>query len=283
MKRRLSLTLYVGSLCAAAVLAGCSVGGQVTPGSQSARSAGQARAAANPQAAGRTIYVANTHGDSVTAYAAGADGNVFPLRTIAGTAGNRIYVTNRPSTGDSISVYGAGGNGHVAPLRTIEGANTGLDFPYGILADASGRITVANIADSVEVFAPGANGNVAPVQTIAGANTLLDSPTGVARDAAGRIYVANSHYPNVAGRVTVYAAGANGDVARTQTIEGANTGLAGCRGIALANGRIYVANGQAQNTSLTVYLAGSHGDAAPLRTIAGANTGLNGPDMILVR
>jgi hypothetical protein len=343
MKRRFSSTLYVGSLCAAAVLAGCSVGGQVTPGSQPAPSAGLARVAANPQAAGRTIYVANTHGDSVTEYAAGADGNVFPLRTIAGAAtqlhsprgvavdgggrvyvssrsdnainvypagadgnvapiqiikgahtkldeptgiavaGNRIYVTNRPSTGDSISVYGAGGNGDVAPLRTIEGANTGLDFPYGILADPSGRITVANIADSVEVFAPGANGNVAPVQTIAGANTLLDSPTGVARDAAGRIYVTNSNYPSVAGRVTVYAAGANGNVAPTQTIEGANTGLAGCRGIALSNGHIYVANGQQQNTSLTVYLSGSHGDAAPLRTIAGANTGLNGPDMILVR
>ncbi len=342
MKRRLSSTLHVLSLCAAAGLAGCTMGGQVAPGLQPAQSAGMARAAADPQAAGRTIYVANTHGDTVTEYAAGANGNVFPLRTIGGAAtnlhsprgvavdrggrvyvtsrtngainvypagadgnvapiqiisgahtkldeptgiavaGSQIYVTNRPSTGDSITVYGAGTNGDVAPLRTIEGANTGLDFPYGILADGRGRITVVNIAGSVEVFAPGANGNVAPVQTIAGSNTLLNLPTCVARDAAGRLYVTSSNYPNTVGRVTVYAAGANGNAAPIQTIEGANTGLAGPRGIALAAGRIYVANGQHQNTSLTVYQSGSHGDAAPLRTIVGANTGLLGPDMILV-
>jgi hypothetical protein len=78
---------------------------------------------------------------------------------------------------------------------------------------------------SVTVYAAGAKGNATPIATIKGANTLLDQPLGIALDAAGRIYVANSATTSAQYRITVYAAGATGDVAPVVTISGSNTGL----------------------------------------------------------
>ncbi|MBV8594458.1 MAG: hypothetical protein JOZ27_09185 [Caulobacteraceae bacterium] len=164
----------------------------------------------------------------------------------------------------------------------IAGSNTGLSTPYGIALDRSGRIYVANIGGSVTVFAAGATGNAAPAQTITGSNTGLDLPTGIALDAAGRIYVASSHYPDVAGRVTVFASAADGNVSPVQTIEGKSTGLEGSRGIAVSGGFVYVSNSHHATNSVTVYPSGTNGNVAPARTIAGSNTGMSSPDLIAV-
>ncbi|MFZ0033165.1 MAG: hypothetical protein WAK84_14975 [Candidatus Cybelea sp.] len=53
-------------------------------------------------------------------------------------------------------------------------------------------------------------------------------------DGSNNIYVANEGGgPSARGIVTVYTAGANGDVAPVNTISGSNTGLAEPRGIAI--------------------------------------------------
>ena len=83
---------------------------------------------------------------------------------------------------------------------------------------------VANEFAGVTVYAEGATGDATPIQDISGSNTGLDFPNDVAVDASGNIYVANggNAYSN---SVTVYAAGATGNVAPIQDISGSMTGL----------------------------------------------------------
>ena len=64
---------------------------------------------------------------------------------------------------------------------------------------------------------------MAPIHTIAGPLTQLSVPRGIALDAAGDIYVSNC----TTSAITVYPAGANGNVAPIRTIAGPNTAL-GC-------------------------------------------------------
>jgi sugar lactone lactonase YvrE len=193
-----------------------------------------------------------------------------------------LYVANNASTrhdADSyVTVYAAGANGNVAPVQTVRGSKTGLSFPQGIALDAGGKIYVTNNtrAPRVVVYAAGANGNVAPLSTIVGPRTGLIFPVGVALDTGGNIYVADLESESFAsGGVTVYAAGANGNVAPLRTIKGGRTALTFPFGVALdASRNIYVANG-GQFGGITVFAAGAHGDVKPLRLISGAKTQLN--------
>jgi sugar lactone lactonase YvrE len=188
------------------------------------------------------VYVANQGGqrgraDSVNVYAAGATGNVKPMREIRGfktglalptgvafdSAGN-LYVANITTSGNtgSITVYAAGATGDAIPIRTISGANTQLAFwPSAVAFDASGNLYVANPTSgampSITVYAPGSNGNVAPVQIIEGEKTGLRDPTSVAVDSAGDVFVGDSSYD---GLIYEFVAGLFGDNYPTQTIDG---------------------------------------------------------------
>jgi hypothetical protein len=141
---------------------------------------------------------------------------------------------------------------------------------------------VANYGgNDISLFPVSANGNVGPgANTIAGSNTGLVGPRGVAVGSTGKIYVASSNWAGT-DRVTVYPAGAAGNVAPAQTISGSNTGLSNIYGIALdAVGDIYVASA-AQNgpgaQSVNVFAPGATGNVVPIRTISGAFTGLSEP------
>jgi hypothetical protein len=230
--------------------------------------------------------------DVITVYAAGATGNVAPIRDIIGAPyhypkgiavdpiNGDLYVAKANSS--AIFFYAPSANGNVPPIGRIQGSQTGLDEPYGVALDASGNIYVANVGNtSVTVYAAGSTGNVAPTRTIAGTRTALDGPHQLALDSSSNIYVANSAYDSGKGSLTVYAAGANGNVAPIETIEGSATKLDGANGIALdGSNNIYAANGG--NNSITVYAAGSNGNAAPINTIDGANTGLDDPQGIVI-
>ncbi len=81
---------------------------------------------------------------------------------------------------------------------------------------------------------------------------------------------------SAADSITVYAAGASGNVAPTRSISGSRTGLHFPSAIVVGrHGNICVAN-RASN-SITCYAASANGDAAPVRTIHGPLTGLNVP------
>ena len=90
------------------------------------------------------------------------------------------------------------------------------------------------LVSTIVVYAAGASGTPTPIATIKGGKTELSLPSGITLDASNNIYVANSGGgPSSRGIVTVYTAGANGDVAPVNTISGSNTGLAEPRGIAI--------------------------------------------------
>ena len=192
-----------------------------------------------------------------------------------------LFVAN--FTSNSITVYAAGATGNATPTATIAGSNTGLNGPVGIVFNTARQLYAANTrSNSITVYAAGATGNATPIATIAGSNTGLTASNGIAVDAVGRLYVANFDNVNItSSSITVYAAGATGNVTPMATIAGSNTGLNAPFGIALdAGGRLYVAN--LDSDSITVYAAGATGNATPTATIAGSNTGLNNPIGIAV-
>jgi 6-phosphogluconolactonase (cycloisomerase 2 family) len=257
--------------------------------------------------AGGQLY-ANNRGDdprvgvadrTITVYAAGATGNAAPAATIlfrygwliaprgiARDPSGRVYLANgRPY--NRIIVYAAGASGDATPTDSIAGSNTGLSDPQGIALDATGRLYVANGGDrSIRVYAAGATGNATPIATIAGSNTGLNAPTGIAVDSTGQVYVANRPGTSTPDAVTVYAAGATGNVTPKATITGSATGLSWPFGVVLdAAGRLYVANESCNSGggggfcssgtgSITVYAAGATGNATPVAVIAGGTTGL---------
>ena len=244
--------------------------------------------------------------DRVIVFAGDANGNATPVTRLRGRrtrmdapngifvdAGRRIYIANPYFGHDSVTVYAAGAAGHPKPIQEIRGSNTGLDFPLGVAADSARNIYVINIGTrqpSITMYASGAHGNVAPIRTIAGSNTKLIESRSIALDDHNNIYVANSAYGQFPGSITVYNAGANGNVSPIQEITGSNTGIYGSSGVAVDSDRnIYVASlsGNAKletamsdsfsSGSVTVYAAGATGNVAPVRKISGPNTALEVP------
>ncbi len=237
-----------------------------------------------------TIYVKNTN--SVTAYAPGSNGNVSPSASISDRANMleepwsialdskaNIYVANYAGGSNgigTITIYPAGSDGDTTPIATIAGARTGLDNPFGVAVDSSGKIYVANFAGGqgtggVTVYPAGSNGNVTPLATIAGDSTGLDNPGGIAVDSSGKIYVANRGGGRTnASSITVYPAGTNGNVKPIAVIAGPNTGLDDPCIAVDSSGKIYAGNA---TDSITVYAAGSNGNVKPIATIAGPYNG----------
>jgi hypothetical protein len=113
-----------------------------------------------------------------------ASGTALPTDTVALDASHNVYVFDVKTA--TISEFAAGATGNVAPIRTIAGSKTGLDggngFSFGLaVSKTSGEIFVSNPgSNAILGFAATASGNVAPIQTIAGNATGLGDPLGLA-------------------------------------------------------------------------------------------------------
>jgi len=134
--------------------------------------------------------------------------------------------------------------------------------------------------NSITVFAPRSNGNVAPTATITGAATLLNEPFYLFVDSSGNIWASN-WTGGVAGSITKYTAGSNGNAAPANTITGAATLLIGPCGLFVdGTGKLYQAN--CNGKTVNVFGPGATGNIAPVQSISGAATTLNFPEGLTV-
>jgi hypothetical protein len=143
---------------------------------------------------------------------------------------DNLYVLVRKDNADNAEIlkFAAGSNGNVAPVATIAGNMTGLYFPTGLTIDARGTIYVVNrgksdypsgkveVPPSVTVYAKGSSGNSRPIATISGDATQLVLPGAITLDGKGDIWVStgsrvNDNVLDAAG-AEAFAPGSNGNV-----------------------------------------------------------------------
>lgn len=278
--------LRVAFLSSISIITGCGGAGSVgmnPPGVTTAASSTMPRALA---ADVRRLVVTNSVANTVTDYGLSANGDVRPLRTIAGTNtqlstpidyihdATSAYVSNFQS--NSITVYPANATGNVKPIRVIKGPATGLSGPSGIALDAAGNLIVLNDnINTITVYKPNANGNARPIKTIAGPTTGLDTPSNVVvinRD----IYVTNEG----AHTVTVYAPNATGDAQPLRTIGGPATKIASPVGIAAAGHSFLVSDATTQ--AIMMFPANANGNVAPQATYSGPASRLANPVSLFI-
>jgi len=184
------------------------------------------------------LYVADGTDVLVFDSASTRNGNVAPLHSIAtgltvsaifiDATNNRLFVADQ--LGNAIAVYDSAStlNGSPVANRTIQGAATHLAQPAGLQIDGAGRLIVSNASPaSITVYANAAiaSGNIAPVAEITGSNTGFSVPDQIVVNPSGTGTLYNAD-PGAA-RVAIYAnlSTANGNIAPTRSITGANTTL----------------------------------------------------------
>jgi hypothetical protein len=143
----------------------------------------------------------------------GPSANLYGAGLMAVDGPGNIYLWQTDSTRTkpaTIVQFAAGADGNVAPIRTIEVAQYPSDnaagYPAGLGIDEKGNIifAVSNLpatsggvnteSDTIEVFTPTQSGNATPARTISGPASQLTQIAGLAVDGAGNIYVAMSTY-----------------------------------------------------------------------------------------
>jgi hypothetical protein len=270
-----------------ALFAGCA--SSVTP-SLPNPGAVAAGALAQPEA-GQKIYVAEagsyTGAALILEFPVTAKGNVAPSTVIVepGSPGynkatgvavghtGKIYAANGGVGGESdILTYGAHASGSQSPIADVDGSSTGLNGPWGLVADKPGGIYITNERDGqILYFAPGANGDVAPKRKISGSKTGLANPVSVVLN-RGHAVVAD---PGAA-KILAYPVTGNGNIAPSWTLGGSKTGIGYPSGVAFDSaGAMYVV--EHRNNEILVFAKGAHGNVAPIRTIGGSKTQLYGP------
>jgi hypothetical protein len=185
------------------------------------------------------LYVADSSNILAFASASTISGNSPPVRTIGlgfaasaiffDGANDRLFIADK--AGNTVRVYDGASllNGAVAANRTLSGAATLLNHPAGLQVDTAGRLIVSNSnTPSITIYSNAAtvNGNVVPVATISGSNTNLGAPTQMILNNAatgGDLHVADGKTAAVL--VFTNIAGANGNIAPTRIVSGANTTL----------------------------------------------------------
>ena len=224
------------------------------------------------------VYVSNSPGTNggITVYG-GSLGNVAPVRTLANVSAYGLFADNARSVlyaaepfALQVDAYALGVSVPNTPLRQITWPAMGQ--PYGVAVDSAGNLYVADRDGEVFEYGPAANGQTTPISTIVGNATQLSSPSAIALDAHNDIYVVNGG----TNTVTVYSAGAQGDIAPISTIgtpSGTITGIA-----TDSTGYIFLSVSAAGGGAIYAIAPGSAGTSS----ITGSVTGLDGPTALAI-
>jgi hypothetical protein len=164
--------------------------------------------ASGPATPLRTIRGAKAGLTLPTALAVDASGNLYV--TISSLPSDPRAAVGNGGLVDRILVFGPTANGNVAPLRAIAGTSTGLTDPLNLALGADGNLYVANQTMSgydVLVFPASGSGNIAPLWT------LQSTPYGasLALGAGGELYLGPGNARNHG--FAIYAPGASGNAA----------------------------------------------------------------------
>jgi hypothetical protein len=193
----------------------------------------------------------------------------------------------------SIEEFAAGANGNVPPLRVISGRKADLIQPQGIAIASNGEIYVSDVGKSparglhnrgkIDVFSRSASGDVLPIRTIIGPRTRLRvTPEGLAVSRYGA-------YTGMWNKALIerFSLKANGDARPTAAIAGSNTDLEpAVDGVTAAtDGSVYVVDrghGGSQLPEVLQFSGLDRGDMKPLTDISGADTRLDIPLFVFV-
>jgi sugar lactone lactonase YvrE len=222
------------------------------------------------------IYDADC-GNKIIVFAAGAAGNVAPLRTITSVScpvGVTFDSSGNLVVGDfnlsKVLFFAPGASGAAVPIKFIDVTAAGLLRADSVRFDTSGNLWVSDESgNKIAEYPPGASGAAASIALISGGNTGLNGSLGMVLDGSNGIYVANDGTPNL----EFFNAASNGNVFPNRVISGGNTGLVSPLGVMLDNaGNLYAANcPNSTSGNVTVYPATSTGNVTPSRTIPGLN------------
>jgi hypothetical protein len=181
-----------------------------------------------------------------------------------------IYVAGQlsPASPIEILVYPAGATGAATPTRTI--IQNLCCIPIAMTVDSSGSLYVAG-SGAVAVYPSTANGSATPTALIQGSATGLNSDNDIAVDSSGNIYVTN-YFPQYY-IITVFAAGATGNVAPVRTITLPSSSIV--TGLAVdSSGDLYTIENQlptngpfSTGASIVEFAPGASGAATPIKTI----------------
>lgn len=240
------------------------------------------------------VFVANYHGDSVTAWSLGTSGNTTPVFTILepiGASPHQIAINHRAGeliVANNVS-YTVSTYDRVSGTlkRTIGGDITGIIRPTGVAIDETrGELYVANDwGQSITVYNELANGNVLPTRTITSHGRIV-SLAGLAIDLANDEILVSDYFNNT---IFTFELSASGDAVPKRQLSG--SGLSLPQGIALdvRNDKILVANSSFFTPNAGSILTFNRTDrtddgssVAPLRKLDGAATSLCNPISVAI-
>jgi hypothetical protein len=170
----------------------------------------------------------------IAAFARLANGDVAPVRSIAGqatmisradhdlqyNAATDEFVNANPEA-QSVMTFRGGANGEEAPIRVIQGPHTQIGFPnHGIGLDNIHNELFIVDKEYVLVFPRTATGDVAPLRVIRGPNTMLLNARGVAVDPVRNVLLVGTD-----SGLLVFDRTANGDAKPRAIITGPMSGI----------------------------------------------------------
>jgi hypothetical protein len=244
--------------------------------------------------AGAQVFV-GTYGiasdpDHVRVFAAGAGGDVAPVRMLGGPATllqapddfflaeseGALYVAD--FMGQAIRVFAAAAQGDTAPLRNITSPSLGQPRDLVVVPAAGEVLAIASLC-CVGTYNSGANGSVAAWRFLGGPLSQLDNPSGLAYRASGdEVYVGD--YNGGGGEILVFPRTASGNTPPSRVITGPSTQL-GAWVVSVAAHpvlpEVYALVMEQQPdfsfvSNIVTFNASASGDAVPLRVIGGDAT-----------